>query len=116
MWFEPAGDDDGPVERRRYLPREVFFGRFGGAGGFFSVWASDFGRFFPATSGPSRLFRSKVLGRLGGAPPGPSLRASDPRDASRRREDAGVPVLPPDADTRRLFAEHLLDHSYTARL
>jgi hypothetical protein len=31
------------------LPREVFFGRFGFAGGFFSVWATDFGRFFPAT-------------------------------------------------------------------
>jgi len=31
------------------LPREVFFGRFAFAGGFFSVWATDFGRFFPAT-------------------------------------------------------------------
>jgi hypothetical protein len=35
--------------RRRYLPREVFFGRFGFVDGFFSVWASDFERFFPAT-------------------------------------------------------------------
>jgi hypothetical protein len=33
------------------LPREVFFGRLSFVGGFFSVWASDFGRFFPATSG-----------------------------------------------------------------
>jgi len=33
-----------------YLPREAFFGRLGFAGAFFSVWASDFGRFLPATS------------------------------------------------------------------
>jgi hypothetical protein len=32
------------------LLREVFFGRLGFAGAFFSVWASGFGRFFPATS------------------------------------------------------------------
>jgi hypothetical protein len=38
------------LTRKRYLPREVFFGRFGFACVFFSVWASDFGRFFPATS------------------------------------------------------------------
>jgi hypothetical protein len=38
-----------PQARRRYLPREVFFGRFGFVDGFFSVWASDFERFFPAT-------------------------------------------------------------------
>jgi hypothetical protein len=38
-----------------YLPREVFFGRFALAGAFFSVWANDFGRFFPATSGSFRL-------------------------------------------------------------
>jgi len=36
-----------------YLPREVFFGRLGLADPFFSVSASDFGRFFPATSAPS---------------------------------------------------------------
>jgi hypothetical protein len=36
-----------------YLPREVFFGRLGLAGPFFSVSARDFGRFFPATSAPS---------------------------------------------------------------
>ena len=47
---------------------------------------------------------------------GPGLLGSDPRDASRRREDAGVPVLPPDADARRIFLEHLLDHSCPARL
>ena len=34
-----------------YLPREVFFGRLGFAGAFFSVWTGAFGRFFPATSG-----------------------------------------------------------------
>ena len=34
-----------------YLPRAVFFGRLGFAGVFFSVWAGDFGRFFPAMSG-----------------------------------------------------------------
>jgi hypothetical protein len=32
------------------LPREVFFGRLGFAGAFFTVWASDFERFLPATS------------------------------------------------------------------
>ena len=37
-----------------YLPREVFFGRLALASAFFSVWASDFGRFFPATSGSFR--------------------------------------------------------------
>jgi hypothetical protein len=39
---------------RAYLPREVFFGRLGLAGAFFSVWASDFERFFPATSSSFR--------------------------------------------------------------
>jgi hypothetical protein len=34
-----------------YLPREVFFGRLGFTCVFLSVWASDFGRFFPATTG-----------------------------------------------------------------
>jgi hypothetical protein len=38
-----------------YLPREVFFGRLALAGAFFSVWGSDFGRFFPATSASFRL-------------------------------------------------------------
>jgi hypothetical protein len=38
-----------------YLPREVFFGRLALAGAFFSVWASDFGRFFPATSSSFHL-------------------------------------------------------------
>jgi len=47
----PASDHrrDG-TRRRDYLPREVFFGRFGFAGVCFSVWGSDFSRFFPATS------------------------------------------------------------------
>src|SRR5262245_46758514 len=41
---------------------EVFFGRLVLAGAFFSVWASDFGRFFPATSAPSpdRVNRNRV--------------------------------------------------------
>src|SRR6266705_1074343 len=34
-----------------YLPREVFFGRLGFASAFVPVCPSDFGRFFPATSG-----------------------------------------------------------------
>ena len=38
-------------DRLVYFPREVFFGRFGFAGIFFSVWGSDFSRFLPATSG-----------------------------------------------------------------
>ena len=38
-----------------YLPREVFFGRLDFAGVFVPVCASDFGRFFPATSGSFRL-------------------------------------------------------------
>ena len=38
-----------------YLPREVFFGRLAFAGVFVPVCASDFGRFFPATSGSFRL-------------------------------------------------------------
>ena len=33
-----------------YLPREVFFGRFGFAAVFLSVGESAFSRFFPATS------------------------------------------------------------------
>ena len=36
------------------MPREVFFGRLGFAGAFAPVCASDFGRFFPATSGSFR--------------------------------------------------------------
>jgi len=41
-----------PTARDRccYLPREVFFGRLGFAGAFFTVWGSDFGRFLVATS------------------------------------------------------------------
>jgi hypothetical protein len=42
------------------LPREVFFGRFGFAGVFFSVWGSDFSRFFPATSASFGCFCSQV--------------------------------------------------------
>jgi len=44
-----------PTASRAYLPREVFFGRLGLAGAFFSVWDGDFGRFFPATSSSLRL-------------------------------------------------------------
>ena len=59
--FPNAHQDELPVGLRRcasdaaYLPREVFFGRFAFAVAFFSVWANDFGRFFPATSGSFRL-------------------------------------------------------------
>jgi len=42
-----------------YLPREVFFGRLGFAGAFLPVCASDFSRFFPATSGSFRLMCSR---------------------------------------------------------
>jgi hypothetical protein len=42
-----------------YLPREVFFGRLDFAGVFVPVCASDFGRFFPATSGSFRLMCSR---------------------------------------------------------
>jgi hypothetical protein len=45
-WLSLAGIADAA-----YLPREVFFGRLGLAGVFFSLWATDFGRFFPATGG-----------------------------------------------------------------
>ena len=62
----PSTHPDGlPVRPRRYaadaayLPREVFFGRFALAGAFFSVWATDFGRFFPATSRSFRLIRCR---------------------------------------------------------
>jgi hypothetical protein len=41
-----------------YLPREVFFGRLGLLGVFFSVLSSDFGRFFPATSSSFPVFFS----------------------------------------------------------
>jgi len=40
----------GPVDRCCYLPRDVFFGRLGFAGVFFTAWAGDFGRFLPARS------------------------------------------------------------------
>jgi 'Cold-shock' DNA-binding domain len=45
--------------RINYLPREVFFGRFGFAGVLLSVCRSGFSRFFPATSSsfPSRSWQ-----------------------------------------------------------
>jgi len=52
----------GACDRACYLPREVFFGRLGFAGAFFTVWAGDFVRFLPATSG------SFPIGVLLGAP------------------------------------------------
>ncbi len=63
--FPNAHQDELPVGPRRYasdaayLPREVFFGRFVFAAAFLSVWASDLGRFFPATSGSFRLIGSR---------------------------------------------------------
>jgi hypothetical protein len=47
-------------DRCCYLPREVFFGRLGFAGVFFSVWASDFERFLPTTSDSFRLTCSQA--------------------------------------------------------
>jgi hypothetical protein len=44
------------------------------------------------------------------------LPGSDARGASRRRQDAAVPIFPADADARGIFLEHLLDHSCPARL
>src|SRR5438094_4301869 len=44
-----------------YLPREIFFGRLVFAGDFLPVCASDFGRFFPATSGSFRLISPETL-------------------------------------------------------
>ena len=49
----------GPSVTGLYLPREVFFGRLVFAGAFVPVCASDFGRFFPATSGSFRLMCSR---------------------------------------------------------
>ena len=48
----PEGNRGGAARRRKptYLPREVFFGRLGLVGVFFSVWPCEFGR-FPVTSG-----------------------------------------------------------------
>jgi hypothetical protein len=44
-----------------YLPREVFFGRLVFAGAFLPVCATDFGRFFPATSGSFQLISPGTL-------------------------------------------------------
>ena len=60
--------------------------------------------------------RSGRSGRFRPARPCSDLLGSDARDASRRREDAGVAVLPPDSDARRILVEHLLDHPCAARL
>src|SRR6266516_5709921 len=74
-------------DRGCYLPREVFFGRLSFACAFFTVWASDFERFLPATSdsfpidvlqdAPYRgSGRPVAMGRL---PPGQGLRRGRPR-------------------------------------
>lgn len=74
-------------DRGCYLPREVFFGRLGFAGAFFTVWAEDFVRFLPATSDsfpidvlPGAPYRGSPApvppGRL---PPGHGLRRGRPR-------------------------------------
>src|SRR5438034_381617 len=72
-------------DRCCYLPREVFFGRLGFAGAFFTVCASDFVRFLPATSDsfpidvlPGAPYRGSPpsLARL---PPGHGLRRGRPR-------------------------------------
>jgi hypothetical protein len=70
----------GSGDRGCYLPREVFFGRLGFAGAFFTVWASDFGRFLPATSDsfpmdvlPGAPYRASPACAAGRLPPGHGL-------------------------------------------
>jgi hypothetical protein len=77
-------------DRCCYLPREVFFGRLGFAGAFFTVWASGLERFLPATSdsfpidllagAPYRGSPPCAVGRL---PPGQGLRRNRPRRLAR---------------------------------
>jgi hypothetical protein len=71
------------VDEPSYLPRDVFFGRLDFAGVFFSVWASDFGRFFPATSGSFRW--SADRNRMTVAPASPRTRPWRPRPVSWSR-------------------------------
>jgi hypothetical protein len=81
------------------LPREVFLGRFGVAGVFFSVWASDFGRFFPATSGTllSAARYEAVISALEHMQGGQAHRCRGPHattlGSSRARGTAPSPLL-----------------------
>src|SRR5438105_537982 len=84
---EPAG---APRGRTDYFPRAVFFGRLGLVGVFF-VWACDFGRFFPATSGsfsglaPWRTLAGKACPSASTRP----RRADGRGRAGRSRKQAG---------------------------
>jgi hypothetical protein len=98
-----------PTARDRccYLPREVFFGRLGFAGAFFTVWASDFGRFLVATSDsfpvdvlPSPPYRGSSAVCCGSTSPARSavvhaIRWRRPRLSHPERR-AGRPSLAPD--------------------
>src|SRR5215208_6622370 len=68
-----------------YLPREVFFGRLGFAGAFcavfFAVWISDFGRFLPATSTPSRTCSQAHPSEVAAALCRPGWDAADNEDS-----------------------------------
>jgi hypothetical protein len=77
--------DRRPVDRCCYLPREVFFGRLGFAGAFFTVWATDFGRFLPATSD------SLLVDVLPGAPYRVAPPTSSNSEAHGRRARARAP-------------------------
>ena len=77
--------DRRPVDRCCYLPREVFFGRLGFAGAFFTVWATDFGRFLPATSD------SLLVDVLPGAPYPVAPPTSSNSEAHGRRARARAP-------------------------
>ena len=81
-----------------YLPREVFFGRLVLAGAFFSVWANDFGRFFPATSAPSadRVNRNRVT-----LPPDPLAQTSAASDSTGSVSDPPTRILVLRLDSRR---------------
>jgi hypothetical protein len=105
-----------PTARDRccYLPREVFFGRFGFAGAFFTVWASDFGRFLVATSDsfpvdvlPSPPYRGSSAVCRGSTSPARSAVVHAIRwrpRLSHPERRAGRPSLAPDRRERRIRA------------
>jgi hypothetical protein len=76
-----------------YLPREVFFGRLGFGGAFFTVWASDFGRFLPATSDSFPLDVSRARSGVHEARHGP-LRGPTEVASLQGKEAAGVGAAP----------------------
>jgi hypothetical protein len=81
-----TGGESAAVTAGCYLPREVFFGRLGFAGAFFTVWSSDFGRFLLATSDsfpmdvlPGAPYRASPALCRGSLPPGHGLGHGRPR-------------------------------------